>query len=97
MGYVTRFTSHAQRDLLKIPRPDALRILYRLTELQKAMDAGDTTTFDIKALHGHSSRWRLRVGDYRVVYTIEDGHLLVWVMAGIAATSTATCKPSLSR
>jgi mRNA interferase RelE/StbE len=81
MGYVTRFTPYAQRDMLKIPRPDALRILYRLTELQKAMDAEDTAAFDIKALQGHSSRWRLRVGDYRVVYTIENGQLLVWVMA----------------
>jgi mRNA interferase RelE/StbE len=44
------------------------------------MDTGDTAVFDIKALQGHSSRWRLRVGDYRVVYTIEDGHLIVWVM-----------------
>ena len=76
MGYVTRFTPHAQQDLLKIPRPDALRILYRLTELQKAMDTADTRTFDIKALHGHSSRWRLRVGDHRIVYTVEDGQLL---------------------
>ncbi|MFI6582040.1 type II toxin-antitoxin system RelE/ParE family toxin [Embleya sp. NPDC050493] len=81
MGYVTRFTPHAQRDLLKIPRPDAVRILHRLTELQRAMDAGDTGAFDIKALQGHSSRWRLRVGDYRVVYTIEHGQLIVWVMA----------------
>ncbi|WP_405005649.1 type II toxin-antitoxin system RelE/ParE family toxin [Kitasatospora purpeofusca] len=81
MGYVTRFTPHAQRDMLKIPRPDALRILHRLTELQKGLDEGDTTAFDIKALQGHSSRWRLRVGDYRVVYTIEDGQLIVWVMA----------------
>lgn len=81
MGYVTRFTPHAQRDMLKIPRPDALRILYRLTELQKGMDGGDIAAFDIKSLQGHSSRWRLRVGDYRVVYTIEDDHLIVWVMA----------------
>lgn len=81
MGYVTRFTAHAQRDMLKIPRPDALRILYRLAELQRAMDAGDTAAFDIKALQGHSSRWRLRVGDYRVVYTIENGQVIVWVMA----------------
>ncbi|WP_449060429.1 type II toxin-antitoxin system RelE family toxin [Planomonospora algeriensis] len=81
MGYTTRFTPHAQRDMLKIPRPDALRILHRLTELQQAMDAADTATFDIKALQGHSSRWRLRVGDYRVVCTIEDGRLLVWVLA----------------
>ncbi|MFI6985781.1 type II toxin-antitoxin system RelE/ParE family toxin [Embleya sp. NPDC050154] len=80
MGYVTRFTPHAQRDLLKIPRPDAVRILHRLTELQRAMDEGDTAAFDIKALQGHSSRWRLRVGDYRVVYTVEHGQLIVWVM-----------------
>ncbi|MEV6949090.1 type II toxin-antitoxin system RelE/ParE family toxin [Streptomyces sp. NPDC051172] len=81
MGYVTRFTPHAQRDMLKISRPDALRILYRLAELQKAMDAGETTAFDIKALQGHRARWRLRIGDYRVVYTVEDGQLVVWVLA----------------
>ncbi|MDX2683031.1 MULTISPECIES: type II toxin-antitoxin system RelE/ParE family toxin [unclassified Streptomyces] len=81
MGYVTRFTPHAQRDMLKVPRPDALRILHRLTELQRAMDAGDTASFDIKALQGHSARWRLRVGDCRVVYTVEDGQLTVWVLA----------------
>ncbi|WP_329545769.1 type II toxin-antitoxin system RelE/ParE family toxin [Streptomyces sp. NBC_01356] len=81
MGYVTRFTPHAQRDMLKIPRPDALRILYRLTELQKALDANDTSALDIKALQGHDARWRLRVGDYRAVYTIEDRRLVVWVLA----------------
>ncbi|MEH0525872.1 type II toxin-antitoxin system RelE/ParE family toxin [Streptomyces stelliscabiei] len=81
MGHVTRFTPHAQRDMLKIPRLDALRILYRLTELQKAMDAGDTTALDIKALQGHNARWRLRVGDYRIVYTVEDGQLIVWALA----------------
>ncbi|MER6533410.1 type II toxin-antitoxin system RelE/ParE family toxin [Streptomyces sp900105755] len=81
MGYVTRFTPHAQRDMLKIPRPDALRILHRLAELQKAMDSGDISPFDVKALQGHSARWRLRVGDYRVVYTVEDGQLIMWVLA----------------
>ncbi|MEU2896261.1 type II toxin-antitoxin system RelE family toxin [Streptomyces sp. NPDC001273] len=80
MGYVTRFTPHAQRDMLKIPHPDALRILHRLTELQRAMDAADTAAFDVKALRGHHARWRLRVGDYRVVYTVEDGRLTVWVL-----------------
>ncbi|MEV8595216.1 type II toxin-antitoxin system RelE/ParE family toxin [Streptomyces sp. NPDC052012] len=81
MGHVTRFTPYAQRDMLKIPRPDALRILYRLTELQKAMDAGDTTAFDIKALQGLNARWRLGIGDYRIVYTVENGQLIVWVLA----------------
>ena len=66
--------------MLKIPRADALRILYRLTELQRALDAGDTSMFDIKALQGHEARWRLRVGEYRVVYTIERGQLVLWVV-----------------
>ncbi|MCX5341781.1 type II toxin-antitoxin system RelE family toxin [Streptomyces atratus] len=81
MGYVTRFTSRAQRNLLKIPRQDALRILFRLTELQKALDTGGTADFGIKALQGHSDRWRLRIGDYLAVYTIEDGQLILWVLA----------------
>lgn len=40
MGRMTGFTPHAQRNLLMIPRPAALRILYRLAELHKAMGAG---------------------------------------------------------
>lgn len=80
MGYVTRFAPHAQRDLLKIPRPDAVRILHRLTELQKALTAGEVASSDIKALQGHASRWRLRVGDYRVVYTVENDQLIIWVL-----------------
>ncbi|MFF7990370.1 type II toxin-antitoxin system RelE/ParE family toxin [Kitasatospora xanthocidica] len=80
MGYVTRFSPRAQRELLKVPRPDAVRILHRLTELQRALDDGDTSAFDIKALQAHHARWRLRVGEFRVVYTVEAGALVVWVL-----------------
>ncbi|QKW18521.1 type II toxin-antitoxin system RelE/ParE family toxin [Kitasatospora sp. NA04385] len=80
MGRVTRFTPRAQRDLLKIERSDTLRILRRLAELQRAMDAGDTTAFDVKALRGHDARWRLGVGDHRVVCAVENGQLIVWVL-----------------
>jgi mRNA interferase RelE/StbE len=58
-----------------------MRILYRLGELQKALDVGDTSSFDLKALQGQPGCWRLRVGDYRAVYTLEDGQLTVWVLA----------------
>ncbi|SEE38672.1 mRNA interferase RelE/StbE [Streptomyces sp. 3213] len=81
MGYVARFTPPAQRDLLRIPRPDALRILHRLAESQRALDTNDTSALDIKALQGHNARRRLRVGDFRVVYTVEDGELVVWVLS----------------
>ncbi|MFB8138619.1 type II toxin-antitoxin system RelE family toxin [Streptomyces parvus] len=81
MGHVTRFTAHAQRDLLKIPLPEARRILGRLVDLQKALDAGELSAFDVKPLQGHDARRRIRVGDYRAVYTVEDGQLIVWVLA----------------
>ena len=32
-----------------------------------------------KKLRGHRDWWRIRVGDYRVVYTIDDAKLLVEV------------------
>ncbi|WP_411120058.1 type II toxin-antitoxin system RelE family toxin [Streptomyces sp. 058-1L] len=37
--------------------------------------------FDVKPLQGHHARWRLRVGSHRAVYTVEDGRLIVWVLA----------------
>ncbi|MFI0981424.1 type II toxin-antitoxin system RelE/ParE family toxin [Streptomyces sp. NPDC021093] len=80
MGYVTRFTPHAQRDMLKIPPLDALRVLRRIAELQKAMDQGDTSAFDTKALQGHSARRRLRVGQYCAVCTVENGELVLWIL-----------------
>ncbi|WP_200827441.1 type II toxin-antitoxin system RelE family toxin [Thermomonospora echinospora] len=61
--------------MLEIPRQDAMRILHRLTELQKAMDTGDISAFGIKALQGRNARWRLRFGDHRVVGTVEDGRV----------------------
>ena len=32
-----------------------------------------------KKLQGRKDQWRIRVGDYRVVYTIDDAKLLVEV------------------
>lgn len=33
-----------------------------------------------KPLKGYQDVWRVRVGDYRICYTIDDGHLLVLVV-----------------
>ncbi|WP_455362147.1 type II toxin-antitoxin system RelE family toxin [Streptomyces sp. SYSU K21746] len=82
MKHRATFTPASQRDLRKIPLSDARTILRRLADLQAALDAGDTSGLDIKALTGHHARWRLRVGDYRAVYTIEEdeaGRPIIWV------------------
>ncbi|MCX5584742.1 type II toxin-antitoxin system RelE/ParE family toxin [Streptomyces erythrochromogenes] len=72
--YRTVFRPEAQAELRKIPRDMALRILARLTELES-----DPFGFNTTALVSQPERRRLRVGDYRVVYTIDNGELVVWV------------------
>jgi mRNA interferase RelE/StbE len=80
--YRTVFRPEAQAGLRKIPRDMALRILAKLTELES-----DPFGFNTTALVSQPERRRLRVGDYRVVYTIDDGELVVWaVHAGHRST-----------
>ncbi|MFI1148829.1 type II toxin-antitoxin system RelE/ParE family toxin [Streptomyces sp. NPDC020817] len=73
--YRTVFRPEAQAELRKIPRGMALRILAKLTELET-----DPLGFDTTALVSRPDRRRLRFGDYRLVYTIGNGELLVWVV-----------------
>ena len=35
---------------------------------------------DIKRLKGHVNLFRLRVGSYRIVYTVDNGELIVYVI-----------------
>ena len=73
--YRTVFRAEAQAELRKVPRDMALRILAKLTELES-----DPTGFNTTALVSQPDRRRLRVGDYRVIYTIDNGELVVWVV-----------------
>ncbi|WP_406171883.1 type II toxin-antitoxin system RelE/ParE family toxin [Streptomyces sp. NBC_00996] len=73
--YRTVFRAEAQTELRKVPRDMALRILAKLAELEN-----DPMGFNTTALVSQPDRRRLRVGDYRVIYTIDNGELVVWVV-----------------
>jgi mRNA interferase RelE/StbE len=73
--YRTVFRPEARAELRKIPRDVALRILAKLTEWES-----NPLGFGTTALVSQPERRRLRVGDYRIVYTIDDGELVVWVV-----------------
>ncbi|PHQ49439.1 addiction module antitoxin [Streptomyces cinnamoneus] len=73
--YRAVFRPEAQAGLRKIPRDTALRILAKPTELESHPFGFDTT-----ALVSQPERRRLPVGDYRVVCTIDNGELVVWVV-----------------
>ncbi|MFE2549245.1 type II toxin-antitoxin system RelE/ParE family toxin [Streptomyces sp. NPDC059355] len=64
-----------RETLRKIPHDMALRILAKLTGLET-----DPLGFNTTALASQPERRRLRVGDYRVVYTLDNGELMVWVV-----------------
>ncbi|MFG2980475.1 type II toxin-antitoxin system RelE/ParE family toxin [Streptomyces sp. NPDC048258] len=83
--YRTVFRPEAQAELRKIPHDMALRILAKLTELES-----DPLGFNTTALVSQPERRRLRVGDHRVVYTVDNGELVVWVVqAGNRSTVSA--------
>jgi mRNA interferase RelE/StbE len=67
--YRTVFRPEAQAELRKVPRDMALRILAKLTELEN-----DPLGFNTTALVSQPDRRRLRVGDYRVIYTIDNAN-----------------------
>lgn len=69
------FRPEARDELRGIPKQTALRILRKLTELESDPYGLDTT-----ALVGDHTSRRLRIGDYRVIYTLDNGRLVIWVI-----------------
>jgi mRNA interferase RelE/StbE len=69
------FHPAARDELRTIPRDMALRILGKLAELEN-----DPLGFATTALVSRPDRRRLRVGDFRVIYTVDAGELVVWVV-----------------
>lgn len=67
------WSEEARADVRKIDRKTAMRIFTAVQRL--AEGAGG----DVKQLRGESGDLRLRVGDYRVRFTEEDGTL--WIHA----------------
>lgn len=62
------------KDLRPLPADDRARIMERIGAL--AQDPRPQGCEKLSALE----RYRIRVGDYRIVYAIEDAELVVWVV-----------------
>jgi mRNA interferase RelE/StbE len=75
--YAFEFTATARRQLRTIDQTTALRILHALSRLGDDPYRDDA---DVKKLSGHDDLYRLRVGAYRIAYTIDDGKLIILVV-----------------
>jgi len=73
--YDIELTPAAERTLRKLDKPIPRRLVAEIGHL-----AYDPRPSGVKALAGHPGALRLRVGDYRVVYRVEDKRLLVLVL-----------------
>ena len=75
MAYKLTITRSAVKALEAIQKRDRLRIYEHLDQLT----ADPFTMPGVKKLKGQEN-YRLRVGDYRVLYLIEDAELLILVV-----------------
>ena len=72
--YDVALTSSAEKELKKLSGQLIARFVPRVESL-----ASNPRPPGCKKLRGGDNEWRVRVGDYRVVYTIDDANLLVEV------------------
>jgi len=79
--YQVVVSPRAERDLKKLRRQNP-RDYARVMEAIRSL-ADDSRPPGTKPLTGRQGSWRLRVGDYRVIYTIDDAALVVTVL-GVA-------------
>jgi mRNA interferase RelE/StbE len=73
-AYRLFFKKSVQKDLDSIPKKDLKRILSRIESLSE-----DPRPHGCEKLTGQE-RYRLRQGRYRIVYSIQDDELMVWVV-----------------
>lgn len=62
----------AKKFIDKLPMNEKRRVVAAIEQLPNGED--------IKKLKGHSELMRLRVGSYRIIYTVDNGELVVIVI-----------------
>jgi mRNA interferase RelE/StbE len=70
--YEIVFARSARKELKAISSSLAERILNKVEML-----ASNPRPAGCKKLRGHANLWRLRVGEYRIIYTIDDEKFVV--------------------
>jgi mRNA interferase RelE/StbE len=75
-NYDITFARSARRDLERLENRDIRRILLEIEAL--ALQPRPT---GCRKLRGEDNLWRIRVGSYRVIYSVDDQQQLVDIIA----------------
>lgn len=70
--FTVEYESRAVKELAKLDKPVARRLITAIDAL-----SADPRPSGVRPLVGYPNLWRIRVGEYRVVYTIKDTELVV--------------------
>jgi mRNA interferase RelE/StbE len=73
--YTVELTPAARRDLKSLSKDVLKRVDAKILSLAK-----NPRPHGVKVLHGHVGFLRIRVGDYRIVYCVEDDRLVVLIV-----------------
>ncbi|MBI2829905.1 MAG: type II toxin-antitoxin system RelE/ParE family toxin [Chloroflexi bacterium] len=71
--YRVYFRESVRKDFRAIPKGDLKRILHRIELL-----AGEPRPLGCEKLTGQE-RYRIRQGRYRILYSIQDNELSIWI------------------
>lgn len=72
MSYKIEFKHSAVKDLRRISNPFQAKIIDKIESLSNGL------TGDIKKLTNSSNDYRLRVGNYRVLFSIENDIIIIY-------------------
>ena len=75
MAYTVIYQASAEAILRKLPKEIQTRITRKIAQLGE-----DPYPHGTEKLSTHTNLWRIRIGDYRVIYTVEHKELLVLVL-----------------
>ncbi len=75
MPYRVVVSDEAARQIRKLPQTAQRLVIARIEAL-----AAEPRPARSKKLAGEADLWRVRAGDYRIIYTINGGELLVLVV-----------------
>lgn len=62
----------AEKDLKALPAQDAARVVERLRRLENDLDG------DVKKLTNHQPEYRMRAGDWRVLFEVAGSEIVVY-------------------
>jgi len=75
VSYAIEYTASARRDLRSLDRQIQQRVADKIEDL-----AENPFPPSVKKFQGEANHWRIRVGDYRIVYRIDSQRVVVVIV-----------------